>query len=92
MDNEGTKQKQDLLHPVYRELSEKLGMEVAAGLYELFKGQQISFPVRLYDPLKVKNRILQEYDGFNIRALAARYDYSEKTIRRILNEKKPEKK
>ena len=33
----------DLLNNVYREVSEKLGMDAALEIYRLFKGQQISF-------------------------------------------------
>ena len=73
-----------LLNSVYKELSEKLGIDTAIEIYRLFKGQQISFPVRLYDPDKTQCLIAREYDGTNIRVLAAKYGYSEKTIRRIV--------
>jgi len=74
----------DLLHPVYRELCEKLGMNTAVELYQMFKGQQISFPVRLMDPEKVRQVIVQAYNGDNVRELARQYGYSEKSIRRLI--------
>ena len=74
----------DLLHPVYRELCEKLGMKTAVELYQMFKGQQISFPVRMMDPQKLRQAIVQAYNGANIRELAGRYGYSEKSIRRLI--------
>lgn len=77
-----------MLNSVYKEISEKLGIDAAVELHRLFKGQQISFPVRLLEPEKVQNRITQEYDGTNIRDLANRYGYSEKSIRRILHNRK----
>lgn len=76
-------QDRQLLHPVYREISEKLGLDAAKELYQMFKGQQISFPVRLLDPQKVQEVILQKYNGSNVRELARQYGYSEKSIRRI---------
>ena len=75
-----------MLNSVYREISERLGEETAVQIYEMFKGQQICFPVRFYSPACLRQQIAQEYNGTNIRALAAKYSYSEKTIRRILKD------
>ena len=76
----------ELLNNIYKEISEKLGMEMALEIYRMFKGQQISFPVRFFNPAIIKESIVKEYDGTNIRQLAVKYDYSEKTIRRIIKE------
>lgn len=77
-------QDSELLNSVYREISEKLGIDAAMELYQMFKGQQICFPVRFFNPARIQQIIVQEYDGTNIRLLAAKYNYSEKTIRRII--------
>ena len=74
-----------LLNNVYREISEKMGMDAAMQIYQMFKGQQISFPARFFSPVKVQEMIVKEYDGKNIRTLAIKYNYSEKTIRRIIH-------
>jgi len=76
----------ELLNTVYKEISEKLGMDTAMSIYQMFKGQQISFPVRFFNPEKIKQIIVQEYDGENIRTLAIKYNYSEKSVRRIIKE------
>ena len=76
----------ELLNTVYKEISEKLGVETAVEIYQMFKGQQISFPMRFFNPNQIQKIIAQEYDGTNIKALAAKYGYSEKTVRRILKE------
>lgn len=76
----------ELLNNVYREISEKLGMDTAMEIYRLFKGQQISFPVRFFNPAKIQQLIVREYDGSNVRTLAIKYGYSEKTVRRIIKE------
>lgn len=76
----------ELLNSVYREISEKLGMDTAMEVYNLFKGQQINFPVRFFNPEKIQQIVVREYNGTNIRTLAAKYHYSEKTIRRIIKE------
>ena len=76
----------ELLNSIYRELSEHLGMETTLEIHRMFKGQQISFPVRFFNPTVIQKKIVEEYDGTNIRALAVKYDYSEKTVRRIIKE------
>ena len=76
----------ELLNAVYREVSEKMGMDAAIEIYQLFKGQQISFPTRFFNPAKIQQIIVQEYDGTNIRTLAVKYGYSEKTVRRIIKD------
>ena len=69
----------ELLNNVYREISEKLGMDTAMEIYRMFK-------VRFFNPVKIHQTIVQEYNGKNIRMLAIKYDYSEKTVRRIIKE------
>lgn len=76
----------ELLNSIYKEISEHLGMETTLEIYGMFKGQQISFPVRFFSPAVIRKKIVEEYDGTNIRALAVKYDYSEKTVRRIIKE------
>lgn len=81
----------ELLNSVYKEISEKLGMEMAVEIYQMFKGQQISFPMRLYNSQHVQKIIAQEYDGTNVKSLAIKYGYSEKTVRRIIKESSDQK-
>lgn len=76
----------ELLNAVYKEISENLGMDIAMSIYQMFKGQQITFPVRFFNPARIQELVVQEYDGTNIRILATKYNYSEKTIRRIIKD------
>ena len=76
----------ELLNSVYKEVSEKLGMDTAMEIYRMFKGQQISFPMRFFNPARIQKIIVQEYNGSNIKTLAIKYGYSEKTIRRIIKD------
>ena len=76
----------ELLNTVYKEIADNLGMDVAMDIYKMYKGQQISFPMRFFNPARIQRIIIQEYDGTNIKALATKYNYSEKTIRRIIRD------
>lgn len=77
----------EMLNDVYRDISDLLGMDIAHEIFCLFKGQQISFPIRFFNPAMIREMIAAEYDGTNARQLAVKYDYSEKTIRRIVKGK-----
>ena len=76
----------NLFHKVYKEISEQLGIETALTLHQMFKGTQVNFPVRFFDTKCVKEMIIKEYDGNNVKMLARKYDYSEKSIRRIIKD------
>ena len=76
----------ELLNTVYKEIADNLGMDIAMDIYKMYKGQQISFPMRFFNPARIQRIIIQEYDGTNIKALATKYNYSEKTIRRIIRD------
>ena len=79
-----TELKPELLNDVYKEIYDELGMEATVKIYNLFKGQQITFPVKLNNSKKMQQIIVKEYDGTNTRALSMKYEYSEKSIRRIV--------
>lgn len=81
----------ELLNSVYKEISEKLGMDTAMDIYQLFKGQQVTFPMRFFNVECIREIIAQEYDGTNVKKLAVKYGYSEKTVRRIVRKNVEEK-
>ena len=76
----------DLYNDIYKEISEIVGLDNTLKIYLRFKGQQITFPVRLYNSHMIQQNVIKEYDGTNIAELAQKYDYSEKTIRRMIKD------
>lgn len=71
---------------VYREFADILGIEAALKIYETFKGLQVNFPTRLLCNEHVRTCIKTEYNGNNLKELARKYDYSERWIRKMLND------
>lgn len=72
------------LNDVYRDIADEIGIENTIAIYRLFHGTQISFPSRLFSKKYIHNAIISEYDGKNVLQLAQKYNYSERTIWRIL--------
>lgn len=75
-----------LFNEVYREICDAVGLDGAIAIYQLYKGQQITFPIHLFNAKRIQTSIIKEYDGTNIRELAKRYGYSEKTVRRMIKD------
>lgn len=76
----------ELFNEVYREVSKVIGLDATIAVYQMYKGQQITFPVKLFNAKRIQQSIIKEYDGTNIRELAKKYDYAEKTIRRMIKD------
>ncbi len=76
----------ELYNTVYKEISEIIGLDATLKIYLRFKGQQVNFPVRLYNPHLIQQNVIKEFDGTNITELAQKYDYSERTIRRMIRD------
>lgn len=76
----------ELYNTVYKEISEIVGLDATLKIYLRFKGQQVNFPVRLYNPHLIQQNVIKEFDGTNVTELAQKYDYSERTIRRMIRD------
>jgi len=74
----------DLLQESYAQLYELVGEELTEKIYEMYRGRQISFPMRLYNRDKVAAQIVEEYDGHNLAELTKKYEYSQRWIRQII--------
>lgn len=77
-----------VLNEIYREIANEIGIENTIRIFNLFHGTQISFPNRLFSKEHIHKTILQEYNGKNALQLAQKYNYSERSIWRILKSKK----
>lgn len=74
----------DGLNDVYKDIADEIGIENALAIYKLFHGTQVSFPNRLFSKEYTHQAIINEYNGKNIPQLAQKYNYSERSIWRIL--------
>lgn len=86
MEVSAMEKERELYNDIYKEISEIIGLEATLKMYLRFKGQQVTFPVRLYSPHLIQQNVIKEWDGTNIAELAQKYDYSEKTIRRMIKD------
>ncbi|MBQ6936431.1 MAG: Mor transcription activator family protein [Clostridia bacterium] len=76
------------LNGSYSELASFLGVETVLKIHSKYRGTQMFFPVELFSRDFIREQIVNEYNGSNIRELAIKYGYTEKWIRKIVKEKK----
>ena len=56
----------ELYNTVYKEISELIGLDATLKIYLRFKGQQVNFPIRLYNPQLIHQNVIKEFDGYCI--------------------------
>lgn len=76
------------LNDVYREIADEIGIENTMVIFNLFHGTQISFPNKFFSREYIYQAIRKEYNGKNVLQLAQKYNYSERTIWRIIKASK----
>ncbi|WP_312095361.1 Mor transcription activator family protein [Aminipila sp.] len=73
----------ETLNDVYREIAELVGMDNMIKLYKFYKGQQVSFPTRIYRKEFLREVIEKHYDGTNAKDISRELGYSERWIKEL---------
>ncbi|MCL5458953.1 hypothetical protein M3M33_09840 [Loigolactobacillus coryniformis] len=71
--------------PIYQEISELFGTEIAKKIYQQYRGTTIIFPMHWLSKCGTINAIKQDYaNGLTIRKLSQKYDLSQRTVQRYM--------
>ncbi len=83
-----SKKNEPVLNGVYETISELIGFDNTSKIYKHFAGSQINFPTRLFSKEFVLQEAIKSYDGTSasINKIAVKYNYSERTVRKLLKE------
>ncbi len=69
----------------FKELIDTIGNEKVQKIVDIFYGKIIYFPkIKETCKQKIKNRIVEEFNGYNYTQLAKKYGYTERYIRKII--------
>lgn len=82
------KVEKEYINGIYKKIADLIGVDNAKLIFKEYRGQQITFPVEFYSKKYIYTQIIDEYDGTNLKQLATKYGYSERTVRRILKDSK----
>lgn len=72
---------------VYSEIAELIGVEQTRQIYEHLKGQQITFPQKFISSDALFRIVREQYNGSNAKQLARELNYTERYIRKIVQNK-----
>jgi hypothetical protein len=73
---------------VYKEIADIIGPEGTYAIYKSMRGQQVTFPKRLYTTEFVLDEIRKCGDDIDFHKVALEYDYTERYLRQLLKNKK----
>lgn len=77
------------LPPQFENIAMRLGIEKAKWLFEEFGGTSVYFPTEKMIYKDARDReIISQFNGFNHKELAVKYDMSESYVRSIINRHK----
>ena len=77
------------LPPQFENIANRLGIEKVKWLFKEFGGTSVYFPTEKMIYKESRDReIFNEFNGFNIKELASKYNMSESYIRAIIRQKK----
>lgn len=71
---------------VYKEIAEVIGVDATMSLHNVFQGQQITLPKKLYTHEYIISQVKQAGGTMNVKATASKYGYTERRLRQIIKE------
>lgn len=71
---------------IYQLFHDMFGEKIVDKIYDNFSGSSVYFPSKLYSKEYVLSKIRENMDHLTIRELARLTGYSERSIRRMINE------
>lgn len=70
---------------VYSDIIQQFDEELVKEIHKLYRGQQVTFPMRLYSKEYVLNYISENYNGKNIKKLSMELNYSERWVKKLID-------
>ena len=70
---------------IYADMGEVLGEEIVIKLHKYYRGQQITFPMKLYSIEYVERYIVKNYRTKTIKEMCRELGYTEGWIKQLIN-------
>lgn len=70
---------------IYKDMVEVLGTDITLKVYESYKGQQVTFPMRLYSDKYVIDYLSKHYNGKNLKQISRRLGYTCNWLQKVIN-------
>lgn len=70
---------------IYADMVDILGEEIVVKLHKYYRGQQITFPMKLYSNQYIKNYIINNYKSKTLKEMCRELGYTEGWIKQLIN-------
>lgn len=71
---------------IYKDMILVLGEDVTKQIHHFYRGQQVTFPMRLYSREYTKEYLMKHYTGSNLKKLSRELGYSERWVKGLINQ------
>ncbi len=78
------KRRSDNYSGIYKDMVEILGEEITLKIYENYKGQQVTFPMRLYSKSYIVEYLIKNYNGKNLKELSRQLGYTSNWLQQVI--------
>ena len=69
---------------IYKDMVEVLGHDITLKVYENYKGQQVTFPMRLYSKSYIVEYLIKNYNGKNLKELSRQLGYTSNWLQQVI--------
>lgn len=73
---------------VYKDIADIIGPELTYEIFQQLRGQQVTFPIRLYTTEFVLDEIRKCGENVDFRKFSLEFGYTERYLRQLMNNKK----
>ena len=70
---------------IYKDMVEVLGYDTTLKIYQNYKGQQITFPMRLYSDKYLIDYLNKYYDGKKLKQISRKLGYTCNWLQKVIN-------
>ncbi|WP_411169275.1 Mor transcription activator family protein [Clostridium sp. MB05] len=85
VEKECMSRKSESYRGIYKDMVEVLGHDITLKVYENYKGQQITFPMRLYSDKYIIEYLKKHYDGKNLKQISRKLGYTCNWLQKVIN-------
>ena len=85
IEQENMSKKSENYRGIHKDMVEVLGHDITIKVYENYKGQQITFPMRLYSDKYIIDYLNKHYDGKNLKQISRKLGYTCNWLQKVIN-------
>lgn len=85
IEQENMSKKSENYRGIYKDMVEVLEHDITLKVYENYKGQQITFPMRLYSDKYIIDYLNKNYDGKNLKQISRKLGYTCNWLQKVIN-------